>query len=132
MGHISKDLLIEYERRVRETVLAAHAENEPEDEDDDDELMEVDVDASEVEQAVPEKILAHTLLRQLRHHKNGGLWRARARVQYSDGPKTDGYVTSTFLGDSKEGLDLLRAYTKGNDGQTVLQVQYTCHGLKTV
>ena len=52
--HISHDLVIKFELRSRESVLLlpAHAEDEPEDEADDDELMEVDVDASEVEQVV--------------------------------------------------------------------------------
>ena len=40
---------------------AADAEGEPEDEADDDELMEVDVDASEVEQVVPVQIVKHAL-----------------------------------------------------------------------
>ena len=51
-----------YERQIRESaVLTAHAEDEPEDEADDDELMEVDVDASEVEQVVPVQIVKHSL-----------------------------------------------------------------------
>ena len=39
-------------------------------------------------------------------------------------PKTDGYVRSAFFGDSKEGLHLVRAYTKRIDaatGQKVLK-----------
>ena len=43
------------------------------------------------------------------------------RLKYSDGSKTDGYVRSEFLGDSEEGLHLLRAYTKRKDGQKVLK-----------
>jgi len=35
-------------------------------------------------------------------------------LKYSDGSRTPGYVSSEFLGDSKEGLDLSRAYTKKN------------------
>ena len=50
-----------YERQIRESaVLTAHAEDEPEDEADDDELMEVDVDASEVEQVLPVRIVSST------------------------------------------------------------------------
>ena len=41
-----------YERQILESE-AADAEGEPEDDDADDEFMEVDVDASEVEQALP-------------------------------------------------------------------------------
>ena len=41
------------------------------------------------------------------------------KLEYNDGSKTNGYVSSTFLGDSKEGLDLLRAYTKTTIGQRV-------------
>jgi len=44
------------------------------------------------------------------------------RLKYSDGSKTDGYVRSDFLGDSEEGLALLRAYTvKSKEGQKVLK-----------
>ena len=79
--------------------------------------MEVNSAASEVEHVVPKKVLAHSL--QWRH-ENGGLW--RVRLQYNDGSKTDGYVGSAFFGDSKEGLHLVRAYTKRIDaGQMVLK-----------
>ena len=69
------------------------------------ESIEVDVDASEVEQVVPVKILNHKVW----HHENGrrSVW---VRLQFNDGFKADGHVRSTFLGDSEEGLDLLRAY----------------------
>ena len=44
------------------------------------------------------------------------------KLEYSDGSITDGYVRSDFLGDSDEGLDLLRAYTvKSKEGQKVLK-----------
>ena len=33
-------------------------------------------------------------------------------VKFSDESITPGYVSSEFLGDTKEGLDVLRAYTK--------------------
>ena len=36
-------------------------------------------------------------------------------------PKTDGDVRSAFFGDSKEGLHLVRAYTKRIDAQMVLK-----------
>ena len=87
---------------------------------EDDELTEVDSDASEVEHVVPKKILAHSL--QWRH-VNGGLWRRRGEVAVTAMvPKTDGYVRSAFFGDSKEGLHLVRAYTKRIDaGQRVLK-----------
>ena len=78
---------------------------------DDDELTEVDSDATEVEHVVPKKILAHSL--QWRH-ENGGLWSVKVRLQYNDGSKTDRYVGSAFFGDSKEGLHLVRAYTKSS------------------
>ena len=42
------------------------------------------------------------------------------KLEYSDGSRTNGYVSSAFLSDSKEGLNLLRAYTKRVVGQTVL------------
>jgi|TARA_B100000524_G_scaffold292407_1_gene167214 hypothetical protein len=55
-------LIRDYERQIRESaVLTAHAEDDPEDEAADDELMEVDVDASEVEQVVSLQIVKHTL-----------------------------------------------------------------------
>ena len=79
---------------------------------EDDELTEVDSDASEVEHVVPKKILAHSL--QWRH-ENGGLWSIKVRLLYNDGSKTDRYVGSAFFGDSKEGLHLVRAYTKRID-----------------
>ena len=80
---------------------------------EDDELTEVDSDASEVEHVVPKKILAHSL--QWRH-ENGGLWRRLGEVAVTAMvPKTDGYVRSAFFGDSKEGLHLVRAYTKRID-----------------
>ena len=87
---------------------------------EDDELTEVDSDASEVEHVVPKKILAHSL--QWRH-VNGGLWRRLGEVAVTAMvPKTDGYVRSAFFGDSKEGLHLVRAYTKRIDaGQRVLK-----------
>jgi hypothetical protein len=51
--NISNDLIRDYyERQILESE-AADAEGEPEDDDADDEFMEVDVDASEVEQALP-------------------------------------------------------------------------------
>ena len=42
-------------------------------------------------------------------------------LKYSDGSRTPGYVSSEFLDDSKEGLDLLRAYTKRKDAQKALK-----------
>ena len=54
--------------------------------------------------------------------KNGGLNGVWMKLEYSDGSRTDGYVRSDFLGDSDEGLDLLRAYTvKSKEGQKVLK-----------
>jgi hypothetical protein len=59
--NISNDLIRDYyERQILESE-AADSEGEPEDDDGDDEFMEVDVDASEVEQVVPVQILNHTL-----------------------------------------------------------------------
>ena len=82
--------------------------------------MEVNSDASEVEHVVPKKILAHSL--QWRHENGAGLWSVKVRLQYNDGSKTDRYVGSAFFGDSKEGLHLVRAYTKRIDaGQRVLK-----------
>ena len=82
--------------------------------------MEVDVDASEVEQVVPVQILNHTL--QWRHKKyNGGLGNVWVMVKYSDGSTTPGYVSSEFLGDTKEGLDVLRAYSKKAGAQNALK-----------
>ena len=54
-------------------------------------------------------------------HENGGLWSVKVRLQYNDGSKTDRYVGSAFFGDSKEGLHLVRAYTKRIDAQMVLK-----------
>ena len=88
---------------------------------EDDELTEVDSDASEVEHVVPKKILAHSL--QWRH-ENGGLWRRLGEVAVTAmAPKTDGYVRSAFFGDSKEGLHLVRAYTKRIDATEGTKVQ---------
>ena len=93
-----------YERQIQESE-AADSEGEPEDDDGDDEFMEVDVDASEVEQVVPVQILKHTF--QWRHKKyNGGLGNVWVVVKYSDGSTTPGYVSSEFLGTTKEGLDV--------------------------
>ena len=92
---------------------------------DDNELMEVDIDASEVEQVVPVK----TCKCKYWYDSNGGLCCVWVKLEYSDGSKTNGYVTSTFLDDSKEGLYLLRAYINTTIGQKVLS---TCRGLKTV
>ena len=47
-----------YERQILESE-AADAEGEPEDDDGDDEFMEVDVEASEVEQVLPVRIVKH-------------------------------------------------------------------------
>ena len=92
-------------------------------------MTEVDSDASEVEHVVPKKILAHSL--QWRH-ENDGLWSVWVRLQYNDGSKTDGYVGSAFFGDSKEGLHLVRAYTKRIDaGQMVLKYSES-HALQSV
>ena len=119
--NISNDLIRDYERQISEsTVLTAqHVEDEPEDDDDDDELMEVDVDASEVEQAIPVRIVKHSL--PVVRQKKGGLRSVWVTLQYSDGSRTDGYVRSEFLGDTEEGLALLRAYTKRGVGHTALK-----------
>ena len=53
-------MICDYERQIPESE-AADAEGEPEDDDGDDEFMEVNVDASEVEQLVRVQILAHSL-----------------------------------------------------------------------
>ena len=103
-------------------MLTAHAEDEPEDEDDDDELMEVDVDPSEVEQVVPVEIVKHSLQWVNKKKYKGGLGNVWVMLEYSDGSRTPGYVSSEFLDDSKEGLDLLRAYTKRKDAQKVLSM----------
>ena len=118
--HISNDLIRDYyERQILESE-AADAEGEPEDDDGDDEFMEVDVDASEVEQVVPVQIVRHTL--QWRNKKfDGGLGNVWVMVKYSDGSTTPGYVSSEFLGDTKEGLDVLRAYTKKAGAQNALK-----------
>ena len=42
-------------------------------------------------------------------------------LKYSDGSRTPGYVSSEFLDDSKEGLDLLRAYTRTKIGLRILK-----------
>ena len=42
-------------------------------------------------------------------------------VKYSDGSTTPGYVSSEFLGDTKEGLGVLRAYTKNTGAQNALR-----------
>ena len=85
-------------------------------------MTEVNSDASEVEHVVRKKILAHSL--QWRH-ENGGLWSIKVRLLYNDGSKTDRYVGSAFFGDSKEGLHLVRAYTKRIDAQMVGLLKYS-------
>ena len=120
--HISSDLISDYERqRILDESEAADAEGEPEDEADDDELMEVDVDASEVEQVVPVEIVKHTLQWVNKKKYKGGLGNVWVMLKYSDGSRTPGYVSSEFLDDSKEGLDLLRAYTKRKDAHKALK-----------
>ena len=109
-----------YERQILESE-AADAEGEPEDDDGDDEFMEVDVDASEVEQVVPVEIVRHTLQWVNKKKHKGGLGNVWVMLKYSDGSRTPGYVSSEFLDDSKEGLDLLRAYTKRKDAQKALK-----------
>ena len=52
---------------------------------------------------------------------NGGLFCVLVKLEFSDGSRTDGYVSSTFLGDNEEGLALLRAYTKRKVGHTALK-----------
>ena len=79
--------------------------------------MEVDVDASEVKQVVPVKIRKHKLW----YDPNGGLYCVWVKLKYSDESTTPGFVSSTFLGDSEEGLALLRAYTKRGVGHTALK-----------
>ena len=112
--HNSNDLIRDYyERQILESEAAA--EGEPEDDDGDDEFMEVDVDASEVEQVVPVEIVRHTL------QCKGGLGNVWVMLKYSDGSRTPGYVSSEFLGDTKEGLDVLRAYTKKTGEQNALK-----------
>ena len=78
-------------------------------------FMEVDVDASEVEQVVPVEIVRHTL------QCKGGLGNVWVMLKYSDGSTTPGYVSAEILGDTEEGLDVLRAYTKIKDSQKALK-----------
>ena len=42
-------------------------------------------------------------------------------VKYWDGSTTLGYVSSEFLGDTKEGLDVLRAHSKKAGAQNALK-----------
>ena len=116
--NISNDLIRDYERQILESE-AADAEGEPEDDDGDDEFMEVDVDASEVEQVLPVQIVKHQYYYD--PTGNGGLFCVWVKLKYSDGSTTPGFVSSTFLGDSEEGLALLRAYTKRKVGHTALK-----------
>jgi hypothetical protein len=117
--HISNDLIRDYyERQILESE-AADAEGEPEDDDGDDEFMGVDVDASEVEQVLPVRILKHKYYYD--PTGNGGLYCVWVKLKYSDESTTPGFVSSTFLGDSEEGLALLRAYTKRKAGQSALK-----------
>ena len=115
--NISSDLIRDYyERQIQESE-AADSEGEPEDDDGDDEFMGVDVDASEVEQVLPVQIVKHHYY----NNSNGGLFCVWVKLKYSDGSTTPGFVSSTFLGDSEEGLALLRAYTKRKPGQSALK-----------
>ena len=116
--NISNDLIRDYERQILESE-AADSEGEPEDDDGDDELMGVDVDASEVEQVLPVRILKHKYYYD--PTGNGGLYCVWVKLKYSDESTTPGFVSSTFLGDSEEGLALLRAYTKRKAGQSALK-----------
>jgi len=102
--NISSDLIRDYERQILESE-AADSEGEPEDDDGDDEFMGVDVDASEVEQVLPVRILKHKYYYD--PTGNGGLFCVWVKLKYSDGSTTPGFVSSTFLGDSEEGLALL-------------------------
>ena len=116
--HISSDLISDYERQILESE-AADSEGEVEDDDGDDELMGVDVDASEVEQVLPVRIVKHQYYYD--PTGNGGLFCVWVKLKYSDESTTPGFVSSTFLGDSEEGLALLRAYTKRKAGQSALK-----------
>ena len=116
--NISNDLIRDYyERQILESE-AADSEGEPEDDDGDDEFMGVDVDASEVEQVLPVRILKHKYYYD--PTGNGGLFCVWVKLKYSDGSTTPGYVSSEFLGDTKEGIDVLRAYTKKTGAQNAL------------
>ena len=42
-------------------------------------------------------------------------------VKFSDESITPGYVSSEFLGDTKEGIDVLRAYTKKTGAPSALR-----------
>jgi len=86
------------------------------------ESIEVDVDASEVEQVVPVKILNHKVW----HHENG-LWSVWVRLQFNDGFKADGHVRSTFLGDSEEGLDLFAGLHITGQGHTGVPCEKYCY-----
>jgi len=44
------------------------------------------------------------------YNPNGGLCCVWLKLEYSAGSRTNGYLSSTFFGDSEEGLGLLRAY----------------------
>jgi len=87
--NIGHDLIIEFERQNRESVLTAHAEDEAEDEANDDLLMEVDVDESEFEQVALVQIVKHSLQWPDKTCK-GGLWSVWVKLEYSDGSRTDG------------------------------------------
>ena len=52
--------------------------------------MEVNVDASEVEQVLPVRILKHQYYYD--PTGNGGLFCVWVKLEYSDGSRTDGYV----------------------------------------
>ena len=72
-------------------------------------MMEVDVDTSEVEQVVPVEIVRHTLQWVNKKKYKGRLGNVWVMLKYSDGSTTPGYVSSEILGDTEEGLDVLRA-----------------------
>ena len=114
--NISSDLIRDYERQILESE-AADSEGEPENDDGDDELMGVDVDASEVEQVLPVRILKHKYYYD--PTGNGGLYCVWVKLKYSDESTTPGFVSSTFLGDSEEGLALLRAYIHQKKSWTI-------------
>ena len=118
--NISDDLVCEYERQICESV-ADHAEDEPEDRADDDASKEVDVDPSEVEQVVPVEIVKHSLQWVNKKKYKGGLGNVWGMLEYSDGSRTPGCVSSELLGDSEGGLDLLRANTKKAGAQSALK-----------
>jgi hypothetical protein len=124
------DLIADYEERQREAEEAAAAEEaelqEPPAEPEPEPMEEEEaapapepeptvVDAAAADEKAPIKVLKHKYY----PNKAGGLACLWVQLQYSDGSKTNGVVSSEPLAASAEGRAVLQAYVATKNGKKV-------------